>query len=97
LNKGPVVSLVKKNKGPVYKTSKYGRSNIICYCTKLIVVLRYKNSSTFTSGYDSGLMHHISKQEQTANRPSNKATAHILTYFIACRKKYIVAVNMNDE
>jgi len=30
LNKGPVVSLVEKNKGPGYKTSKYGMSlNII--------------------------------------------------------------------
>ena len=25
LNKGPVVSLVEKNKGPGYKTSKYGK------------------------------------------------------------------------
>ena len=27
LNKGPVVSLVEKNMGPGYKTSKYGSSN----------------------------------------------------------------------
>jgi len=31
LNKGPVVSLVEKNKGPGYKTSKYGN-----YCFNVV-------------------------------------------------------------
>ena len=30
LNKGMVVSLVEKNKGPGYKTSKYGKSFLHC-------------------------------------------------------------------
>ena len=30
LNRGPVVSLVEKNKGPGYKTSKYGMLFFVC-------------------------------------------------------------------